>query len=162
MHSPNAPPREFVNRKPTGRAHSETPPVVRAAAPGGSCSGSRAGSEPATSSTPRRRHPAVSIAACGHASRSRTFDHRLRVRTLRSRQTNRREHEPPSPLPTAAPQRRANIAHGVVSTGAPTPGLIWVSPPGDYAIVNSNHISDGTEVNEKASVLSHQADIVIA
>jgi hypothetical protein len=22
--------------------------------------------------------------------------------------------------------------------------LLWVSPPGDYAIVNSNHISDGT------------------
>jgi hypothetical protein len=22
--------------------------------------------------------------------------------------------------------------------------LIWVSPPGDYAIINSNHIPDGT------------------
>src|SRR5215471_7897206 len=41
-------------------------------------------------------------------------------------------------------RRRASIAHGVVSTGAPTPGLLWVSPPGDYAIVNSNHIPDGT------------------
>src|SRR5215831_16496287 len=41
-------------------------------------------------------------------------------------------------------RRRANLGHGVVSTGAPTPGLIWVSPPGDYAIVNSNHIPDGT------------------
>jgi hypothetical protein len=42
-------------------------------------------------------------------------------------------------------RRRANVGHGVVSTGAPTPGLLWVSPPGDYAIVNSNHISDGTQ-----------------
>src|SRR6516165_512695 len=41
-------------------------------------------------------------------------------------------------------RRRASLAHGVVSTGAPTPGLLWVSPPGDYAIVNSNHIPDGT------------------
>jgi hypothetical protein len=41
-------------------------------------------------------------------------------------------------------RRRASIGHGVVSTGAPTPGLIWVSPPGDYAILNSNHIPDGT------------------
>ena len=41
-------------------------------------------------------------------------------------------------------RRRASIGHGVVSTGAPTPGLLWVSPPGDYAIVNSNHIPDGT------------------
>jgi hypothetical protein len=24
--------------------------------------------------------------------------------------------------------------------------LLWVSPPGDYAIVNSNHIPDGTHV----------------
>src|SRR5215475_3882743 len=39
---------------------------------------------------------------------------------------------------------RAIVGHGVVSTGAPTPALIWVSPPGDYAIVNSNHIPDGT------------------
>src|SRR5499433_834313 len=41
-------------------------------------------------------------------------------------------------------RRRANVGHGVVSTGAPTPALLWVSPPGDYAIVNSNHIPDGT------------------
>src|SRR5262249_43291976 len=41
-------------------------------------------------------------------------------------------------------RRRAIVGHGVVSTGAPTPALIWVSPPGDYAIVNSNHIPDGT------------------
>src|SRR6516225_5822578 len=41
-------------------------------------------------------------------------------------------------------RRRASLAHGVVSTGAPTPGLLWVSPPGDYAIINSNHIPDGT------------------
>src|SRR6516162_1390766 len=46
-------------------------------------------------------------------------------------------------------RRRASLAHGVVSTGAPTPGLLWVSPPGDYAIVNSNHIPDGT--SEKAA-----------
>src|SRR5215467_308085 len=26
----------------------------------------------------------------------------------------------------------------------PTPALIWVSSPGDYTIVNSNHIPDGT------------------
>src|SRR6201997_2158227 len=39
---------------------------------------------------------------------------------------------------------RAIVGHGVVSTGAPTPALIWVSPPGDYAIVNSNHIPDAT------------------
>src|SRR5215831_5062869 len=26
-------------------------------------------------------------------------------------------------------RRRASLAHGVVSTGAPTPGLLWVSPP---------------------------------
>jgi hypothetical protein len=44
-------------------------------------------------------------------------------------------------------RRRASVGHGVVSTGAPTPGLIGVSPPGDYAIVNSNHIPDGTAVN---------------
>lgn len=41
-------------------------------------------------------------------------------------------------------RRRASVGHGVVSTGAPTPELIWVSPPGDYAILNSNHIPDGT------------------
>src|SRR5262249_33940473 len=41
-------------------------------------------------------------------------------------------------------RRRASIGHGVVSTGAPTPGLLWVSPPGDYAFLNSNHIPDGT------------------
>src|SRR6516162_5886986 len=44
-------------------------------------------------------------------------------------------------------RRRASLAHGVVSTGAPTPGLLWVSPPGDYAIVNSNHIPDGTSAS---------------
>src|SRR3954452_4819332 len=44
------------------------------------------------------------------------------------------------------PRHRASVAHGVVSTGAPTPGLIWVSPPGDYAIINSNHIPDGTRL----------------
>jgi hypothetical protein len=26
----------------------------------------------------------------------------------------------------------------------PTPGLLWVSPLGDYAIINSSHIPDGT------------------
>src|SRR5215813_6876538 len=57
--------------------------------------------------------------------RSRGCDGRLRFR-LQSR------------------RRRAIVGHGVVSTGAPTPALIWVSPPGDYAIVNSNHIPDGT------------------
>jgi hypothetical protein len=30
------------------------------------------------------------------------------------------------------------------STGAPTPRLLCTSPPGDYAIINSNHIPDGT------------------
>src|SRR5262249_48598525 len=49
-------------------------------------------------------------------------------------------------------RRRANVGHGVVSTGAPTPGLLWVSPPGDYAIVNSNHISDGTRERERGRV----------
>ena len=47
-------------------------------------------------------------------------------------------------FPLQSRRRRASVRHGVVSTGAPTPGLIWVSPPGDYAIVNSNHIPDGT------------------
>src|SRR5215813_2649414 len=61
--------------------------------------------------------------------RSRGCDGRLRFR-LQSR------------------RRRAIVGHGVVSTGAPTPALIWVSPPGDYAIVNSNHIPDGTWRNE--------------
>jgi hypothetical protein len=42
-------------------------------------------------------------------------------------------------------RHRASVGHGVVSTGAPTPGLLWVSPPGDYAVVNSNHIPDGTK-----------------
>src|SRR5512132_202387 len=42
------------------------------------------------------------------------------------------------------PRHRASVAHGVVSTGEPTPGLIWVSSPGDYAIINSNHIPDDT------------------
>jgi hypothetical protein len=41
-------------------------------------------------------------------------------------------------------RRRASVGHGVVSNGAPTPELIWVSPSGDYAILNSNHIPDGT------------------
>ena len=44
-------------------------------------------------------------------------------------------------------RRRASIGHGVVSTGASTPGLLWVSPPGDYAIVNSNHIPDRTSAD---------------
>jgi hypothetical protein len=32
----------------------------------------------------------------------------------------------------------------VVSTGAQTPGFVWVSAPGDYATFNSNHTPDGT------------------
>jgi hypothetical protein len=28
--------------------------------------------------------------------------------------------------------------------------LFWVSPPGDYAIVNSNHIPDGTRAISQA------------
>src|SRR5215470_17854547 len=33
-------------------------------------------------------------------------------------------------FPLQSRQRRASVRHGIVSTGAPTPGLIWVSPPG--------------------------------
>src|SRR6516225_3790938 len=50
-------------------------------------------------------------------------------------------------------RRRASLAHGVVSTGAPTPGLLWVSPPGDYAIVNSNHIPDGTVLAKRRCLM---------
>jgi hypothetical protein len=32
----------------------------------------------------------------------------------------------------------------VVSTGAQTPGLPWVSTPADYATFNSNHTPDDT------------------
>src|SRR5262249_50809776 len=55
-------------------------------------------------------------------------------------------------------RRRAIVGHGVVSTGAPTPALIWVSPPGDYAIVNSNHIPDGTRETAAAGQSRAGAD----
>jgi hypothetical protein len=32
----------------------------------------------------------------------------------------------------------------VVSTRRANAGIVWVSTPGDYATLNSNHTSDGT------------------
>src|ERR1700730_13686548 len=39
---------------------------------------------------------------------------------------------------------RAIAGHGVVSTRRANAGIVWVSPPGDYANFNSNHTPDGT------------------
>jgi hypothetical protein len=42
----------------------------------------------------------------------------------------------------------------VVSTGAQTPGFVWVSAPGDYATFNSNHTPDGTVIGELIHLIS--------
>src|ERR1700730_17114623 len=39
---------------------------------------------------------------------------------------------------------RAIAGHGVVSTRRANAGIVWVSTPGDYATLNSNHTTDGT------------------
>ena len=49
---------------------------------------------------------------------------------------------------------RAIIAHGVVSTGARTPGSFGFQSPGDYATFNSNQNSDGTAVGLPTRCLS--------
>ena len=40
---------------------------------------------------------------------------------------------------------RAIAGHGVVSTRRANAGIVWVSTPGDYATLNSNHTTDGTD-----------------
>jgi hypothetical protein len=38
--------------------------------------------------------------------------------------------------------------------------LIWVSPPGDYAIVNSNHIPDGTKEHRKPLAVARSVGVI--
>jgi hypothetical protein len=45
----------------------------------------------------------------------------------------------------------------VVSTRRANAGIVWVSTPGDYATLNSNHTPDGTSTGVREAVDSVRA-----